>query len=89
MRHADGLQADMNGAMASVDGKFTIVSPELSEFSEPSDITQLMGNAAARLTTKRPDAIQQIIVKGHSHAILTSNAGVIPQATLYKIAKQK
>ena len=88
MRHSDGLERDLGGAITAVNGNLTIVSPEHSEFAKPDSMEKLISRAVCSSLVDLPDSVRQLIVRGHSHSILSSNSGVAPQMTLYKIAKQ-
>ncbi|MCL2174056.1 hypothetical protein FWH58_02040 [Candidatus Saccharibacteria bacterium] len=90
MRIKDGLVADLQGAMGAVHDDLTIIQPEFSEFAHPNYMSWLVESAIANTFwegIKQPEALRQIIIKDHSHAILSANAGARPQITLYEIAK--
>jgi pimeloyl-ACP methyl ester carboxylesterase len=91
MRRKDGLAADLSGAMGAVRDDLTIIQPEFSEFAHPGYMQAMMGDVAMdafMAGSAQPEALRHILIRDHSHAILSANAGARPQITLYEIAKR-
>ncbi|MCL2280599.1 hypothetical protein FWC31_01805 [Candidatus Saccharibacteria bacterium] len=91
MRHASGMEADLNGAMTSVQEDITIIQPEFSKFATPSQMYSRLLRIAIdqeHVFRLHPE-LRHIIIKNHTDAISSEGAGARPQVTLYEIAKQR
>jgi hypothetical protein len=89
VRRASGLEADLDSAMSAVRGDLAVIQPERSEFARTNDMRELITKVAIRHSGNYPETLRHIIIEGHSHAIMSKNAGALPLITLHEIAKQK
>ncbi len=90
MRKQSGFAKDIQNTIQviSAQGDLSIIQPESSEFAKPEDMLRAIGQASLGVTSlDQTPRIQHILLRRHSHAIMSDKTGPNPTATAYEIAR--